>query len=291
MINDLNPYILFCMNSVNDTYLKDKYSCEDTRVCQYYEIMLVVGGEGMVKHNEHNILAKKAFVFLRAPGTVVREDASLETIIIVFSQYDDKNDIGLYQKYTTPDFMKTQHKWIPFEEKGEPFSDYFLSKRFEIAFQLLNEIYQKFRFDDLNRQFYYKSRLLYLISVLYEERAIFRNAQKTKSYNINREKVDFVKDYILNNLQKNISLNELARKVDLSSEFLCRIFKKYEKKTIKQFTNYNRVLKAKKLLTESNMHINQIVFETGFNNQNNFYIVFKKYANMTPTEYKLYHNS
>ncbi|MFI3206236.1 MAG: AraC family transcriptional regulator [Clostridia bacterium] len=291
MINDLNPYILYCINTATDTKQKAKYNSEKTRVCTWYELLLVTNGEGYVKHNDDCVFAKKSYVFLRSPGTVVSESSSISSILVVFDQYNEKNKTDFYAKYSSPEIINFPHEYTPFEEKNEPFSDYFLTKKFELVHQLFVEIHQKFRYDDLNRQFYYKSRLLFLVSMLYEERAISRNALKTKSFNINREKVDIIKDYILDNINKNFTLSELARKVDLSSEFLCRIFKKYEKQTITQFTNYNRVMKAKKLLSETDMTINQIVYETGFNNQNNFYIVFKKYANMTPAEYKLYHNS
>ena len=93
-------------------------------------------------------------------------------------------------------------------------------------------------------------------------------------------------DYIKNNCSRDLSLSEVADRVNLNPSYFSRLFKE---ETGTQFVEYVRIAKmdlAKELLKSSNKKIYEICEELGFLNVQYFSTVFKNTVGMTPNEYK-----
>ena len=105
----------------------------------------------------------------------------------------------------------------------------------------------------------------------------------------NKEKscqmVDRALCYIDKNYKNNILLEQVAEALCISPFYLSRILKKYTGKNFTDILSEKRVEEAKKLLME-NKSMKEITFEVGFNSQNYFAKIFRKYENCTPTEYR-----
>lgn len=101
----------------------------------------------------------------------------------------------------------------------------------------------------------------------------------------NIDVVEKVKSYIENNYMNDISLDDLARYVSMSSFYLSRIFSKVEDTNIKEYIIKLRMEKAKSMLIEGNKSVKQIAFEVGYVDQNYFSKAFKKYTSVPPKEY------
>ncbi|MFT4106660.1 MAG: response regulator [Lacrimispora sp.] len=108
---------------------------------------------------------------------------------------------------------------------------------------------------------------------------------KEKSY----QAVDRAFDYIDRNYKSNIMLEHVAEALNISPFYLSRILKKYKGKGFTDILSEKRVEEAKKLLS-TDKSIKEITFEVGFNSQNYFSKIFKKYENCTPTEYRANRN-
>lgn len=91
--------------------------------------------------------------------------------------------------------------------------------------------------------------------------------------------------YIGMNYQNNIMLEHVAKELDLSPFYLSRMLKKCTGKNFTDLLSEKRVEEAKKLL-HSGKSMKEITYEVGFNSQNYFAKIFKKYENCTPTEYR-----
>ena len=104
-----------------------------------------------------------------------------------------------------------------------------------------------------------------------------------KSKNI--DVLEKVKNYIENNYMNDISLDNLAQYVSMSSFYLSRIFSKAYGINIKEFIIKIRMEKAKSMLIEGNKTVKQIAREVGYLDQNYFSKAFKKYTNISPKEY------
>ncbi len=91
--------------------------------------------------------------------------------------------------------------------------------------------------------------------------------------------------YIEEHYGENIMLDDIASYLEVSSFYLSKLFKKATGRNFTDLLAEKRVEKAKTLL-RSQMSVKEITFAVGFNSQNYFTKVFKKYCGITPTEYK-----
>lgn len=98
--------------------------------------------------------------------------------------------------------------------------------------------------------------------------------------------LDEATDYIVNNLQADLSPGLIAEKVHVSPGYLMKLFKQYMGVSIMDYTNNMRMEKGKELLKKSNMKISQIAQMVGISNSQYFAVLFKKYTGMTPKEYR-----
>lgn len=103
----------------------------------------------------------------------------------------------------------------------------------------------------------------------------------------NAEIVEAAKKYIQKNYRKEISLEEIANHVAISSFYLSRIFSKSEGITYKDYLIKLRMEKAKQLLKEGKKSIKEISIEVGYVDQNYFSRAFKKYFHKSPKEFYL----
>ncbi|HUX56917.1 MAG TPA: AraC family transcriptional regulator [Bacteroidales bacterium] len=98
-------------------------------------------------------------------------------------------------------------------------------------------------------------------------------------------------DYLLNNFSRTITLKEVADISNMSPSAFCRYFKKITNKTLITYLNEIRVGHACKLIIGNrNKNISQICNESGFNNLTNFYIQFRNFKNLSPSEFKQKYN-
>lgn len=100
------------------------------------------------------------------------------------------------------------------------------------------------------------------------------------------EKMRKVYDYVMTNFKTQISLEEAAALLNMTTTSFCRYFKPRANKTFTRFVNEIRIGHARKLLLEDNFNISQISYECGFNALSNFNRQFKNIAEMSPHEYR-----
>ncbi len=92
--------------------------------------------------------------------------------------------------------------------------------------------------------------------------------------------------YISQNYTNSLTLKNTAKYLGVDP---CHLSREISKKIPAGFCGYLhqlRVEKAKKLLTETNHSIYDIMLETGFSNQQTFYRVFKQFTGTTPRQYR-----
>lgn len=94
--------------------------------------------------------------------------------------------------------------------------------------------------------------------------------------------------YITKNYRSHISLEELSDFVGVGSRRMQILFKEELETTFNDFLNNFRINKACDLLRSTDMSIEDIAFETGYNSRQHFILTFKKYTEMTPNQYRKY---
>lgn len=101
--------------------------------------------------------------------------------------------------------------------------------------------------------------------------------------------VEFVKKYISENVDKDVSLNRLAKMVFLNPTYLSRLFKNATGGTITDYLLIVRIEKAKQLLTDSDKKVQEISAAVGIDSPVYFSRIFKKSTGYTPQEFRALH--
>ena len=101
-----------------------------------------------------------------------------------------------------------------------------------------------------------------------------------------QERMQILYAYVEDAFQEEIRLEEVARRVSMTVPAFCRYFKKLTGKTFSQFVNEYRVTHACKLLSNEDMAIAEVSFESGFNNLSHFNRQFKTITGSSPREYR-----
>jgi AraC-like DNA-binding protein len=134
---------------------------------------------------------------------------------------------------------------------------------------------------------------------LYVMLSIFNILSKTKEYMLlssagfiepyhkeGNEPVQKALDHILHNFQKEISVKEMLDITNMSNTTFCMAFKRITRMTFKEYLINTRIGYACKLLTSSQLAINQIALCCGFDNISNFNQKFRKIKNVTPSAFR-----
>jgi YesN/AraC family two-component response regulator len=92
--------------------------------------------------------------------------------------------------------------------------------------------------------------------------------------------------YIMNNYQNTITLEEMAKLVDLDKSSFCIFFKKMMGKTFFSYLTEYRIESSCQMITKSGMTIAEICYASGFKDVPYYNRTFKKIKNITPSEYR-----
>jgi two-component system response regulator YesN len=92
--------------------------------------------------------------------------------------------------------------------------------------------------------------------------------------------------YVLMNLDKKITLTEIAGYLHLNSSYFSRLYKKVTKENFIDYVNKSKMERAKELLDYSNESIEKISEMVGYDSKSYFLKIFKKYFGMSPKDYK-----
>ncbi len=92
--------------------------------------------------------------------------------------------------------------------------------------------------------------------------------------------------YIKENYKNEITLEDIAREVNISPHYFSKLFKDEVGENFIDYITSLRIQKSKELLSENNLSIKEICFEIGYGDPNYFSRIFKRIVGVTPTDYK-----
>ncbi|MDR1981143.1 MAG: AraC family transcriptional regulator [Tannerellaceae bacterium] len=96
--------------------------------------------------------------------------------------------------------------------------------------------------------------------------------------------------YIRENIDKNISIDELSSICYLSKDHFIRLFRKEMQCTPIQYINQKKIEKAQLMLVIGEKSIKDITYSLAFENMSYFYRLFKKMVGIPPNQYKAQSN-
>ena len=100
------------------------------------------------------------------------------------------------------------------------------------------------------------------------------------------ERVQRVKTLIESNFDRELSVSEMARFVDLSVSHLQHLFKNEMGQSPAHYVQELRLMRARDLLEGSSLSIKQIMFRIGAKDRSNFERRFKRAYKLTPVQFR-----
>lgn len=103
---------------------------------------------------------------------------------------------------------------------------------------------------------------------------------------VDSDRLNRVFDFVMRNFKEDIQMEDIAKLANMSYSGFCRYFKTRTKKTFTHFVNEIRVGYACRRLVETDLSVENICYEAGFNNKTNFMEQFRKIIKCTPYQFK-----
>lgn len=97
---------------------------------------------------------------------------------------------------------------------------------------------------------------------------------------------EMVNQYLQENYMYDISMQDLAKRMNYSEAYFCSLFKQCFGKNFTPYLTEYRVEAAKKLLARPNFNIKEAGKAVGYGDSNYFAKVFKRITGQSPTEYR-----
>ncbi len=104
------------------------------------------------------------------------------------------------------------------------------------------------------------------------------------------ELIQLVQDYIENNIEEKMTIEELAKKVSLGRRSFERRFKQATNNSVLEYIQRVKIEAAKRSLETTLKTINEVMYDVGYTDTKAFRDLFKKITGLTPIEYRNKYN-
>ena len=94
------------------------------------------------------------------------------------------------------------------------------------------------------------------------------------------------KQYIEEHLDERMSLEEVSTAVNVSTFYLCKLFKSTTDLTFTEYVNRARIERAKQALLNPSSSVTEIAYDVGFQSLSQFNRSFRRLVGMSPTNYR-----
>ena len=118
-----------------------------------------------------------------------------------------------------------------------------------------------------------------------QTRDICRNMEAAKEKQ-SETVMEKAQSYIRENFQKDLTLDEVSRVVDISPYYFSKLFKQETGENFIEYLTKVRIRNAKDLLRNPEYSIKEVCVRSGYGDPNYFSRIFKKYEGITPSEYR-----
>ena len=284
----LTPYIRLAW----DHTVKDLHWYLKPRVIFDYEIIFLQDGEiDLMVEEEHYHVVPTDFIILRP-----MKRHSIRSV----------GKVKVHQPHIHFDLQQDEYSsqvYIPFEDLDHiPLGDHKFFRQDildEICpnlppvlhlknYKRIQELFMKIIREKENRMVYSEplanGLFLLMFSLLLREYTIDNIHEKNKSLDVAWK----VQEYLNQNLNKNISLDDISHHIHVSKYYLCHEFKQVFGVSPIQYHQDSRIEHAKYLLTTTQLPIGTIAEIVGFQNIYSFSKAFKKKEHVSPSVYRMH---
>ncbi|WP_026564251.1 response regulator [Bacillus sp. UNC41MFS5] len=300
-----NEFILFFPSSqhFNTSFFDDSYESmkKIQKAIQKYlhvQLSFLIGGDctrlADIRQEISILLSAKHQSFYMQPGTIIKKDTVHVPTEDLFSKYDeaslDFRELLLKKDETM--IIPIVSKWINhIEEKTYPpelVKEWLLKLLIDLKVKMhaLQLFRQDHAVDCLHQEILMSNFLCelkvllidYFKSFLYLSNEVYNQTKR-------REILDAI-SYVSVNLEKRVSLEEVAGYLFLNQSYFSRLFKKEMGETFVEYVTKMKITRAKELLEQTTDSVGKICERLGYDNQSYFIKLFKNHVGFTPIEYR-----
>lgn len=232
-----------------------------------YMIHYIYEGKGTFTSNETAYQLQKGEFFLIEPNKIISYEADEEDPWAFYWIGFRGSLVEEYMKRTSISYTNP----IFHGEKTSKIKDN-LSEMIELS--LIHE----------NNDLLLNAKLLEIIFQLTENfPSIDTNDSSKRKNSLFVEALQFIR----NNYEQDIRIDELAQRLSIDRTYLHRLFVRELEMSPKEYLTMVRIRKAQELLTQSDLPIKLISYSVGYENTQQFSRVFKQRTGCTPSNYRL----
>jgi AraC-like DNA-binding protein len=125
-----------------------------------------------------------------------------------------------------------------------------------------------------------------LLTIFAEHLSMVSNQIVVREQNVEPPVIARAKQFITDHQTEELSLEQVARSVNTSKFYFCKIFKKATGINFTDYLSRVRTERAKNLLLNPNLRVSEIAYEVGFQSLTHFNRVFKRILGRSPTDYR-----
>jgi AraC-like DNA-binding protein/ligand-binding sensor protein len=125
-----------------------------------------------------------------------------------------------------------------------------------------------------------------LLAIFAQHLSMLSNQVVLQQDNAEPPVITRAKEFIQEHQTENLRLGHVAKAVNTSTFYFCKMFKKVTGINFTDYLSRVRIEKSKNLLLNPNLRVSEIAFEVGFQSLTHFNRVFKKILGQSPTEYR-----
>lgn len=149
--------------------------------------------------------------------------------------------------------------------------------------------------DERLRQAYFDTKVLspkqhdavvQLLTIFAQHMSMVSNQLLVQKDNSEPPAIARARQFIQDNQAEDLSLGDVAKAVNMSTFYFCKMFKKATGLNFTDYVSRVRIEKAKNLLLNPNLRISEIAYEVGFQSLTHFNRVFKRIMGQSPTEFR-----
>lgn len=244
-----------------------------------FEISYILSGSGKFKCGEKSVTARQGDIIVILPNilhAIYPGEGRLVYDTIVFSPsmlYGNGSD-RCFSEYLYPLSSEDSMVTLPLSADNP---------HYEEIKTATESIFSCAKGNSGRLDFLLKSELMRMFWLIIESGALHSTQAKETVF---AKSIKPALEYIRENYQENISIEQLAEKAHLSKSYFMNKFKSITGISALKYINQVRINAACELLANSDMTSSEAAFSTGFYNISNFNRQFRKNVGCSPKEYR-----
>lgn len=233
---------------------------------EYFEIKLILNGEGIVSINGSEHAFKKGDLYIITPANI--------------HAFKPKTSVELYNLTLRESIILNE----PIIQKFSGFSDLFLhlsNEEFDRVFYILEFLKYENNNNLEHREIIIRNMLETLLFILIRK--------SSKQYVVDENystAIQIAVSYIKMHFREQISTSDVSSLLGFSEGYFSTLFSKTTGTSFVKYLNNLRLEYSKNLLVSNKFSITEISGMCGFKSYSNFIKAFKNKYNVLPTEYK-----